>query len=306
MASARPRMLELFSGSQQMSKVAAGFGFDVITLDIDAKTEPAICVNILEWDFTDRRWGGFDYIHASPPCEELSLCHTRSERNMDLARNIAERTRKVIEYFLKINRRCLVTIENPATSLLGKEEQVVGGLAISDASYCCYGYPYRKNTRFWHNFPSLPLRRCPDNCFWKREHPVSVQHAPPEMRAKIPMCLCFEILSTACVFLGCSLRPRMPLNRVSAPQQRTRPTGVANKVVEEPPARKKRGRPRQRTNGFQCSMCGTETTRRFYNTSSSTLPIQCTACYRKARRQAKRTDNNDHGLLPASPGVVEA
>ena len=82
-----------------MATVARKLGFETLTLDSDPKTSPDVLVDILEWDFRDKRYY-FDFVHASVPCEEWSMCKTRGERNLSLARQIAGRTRAIIEHFL--------------------------------------------------------------------------------------------------------------------------------------------------------------------------------------------------------------
>ena len=109
-----------------MSNTAARLGFETLTLDSDARCEPDLETDILDWNYRSRRYGAPDMIHASIPCTEFSICHTRSERNLPLARKIADRTRQIIDYFLKLNPRCVFTIENPSTSLLNKEDAVAG------------------------------------------------------------------------------------------------------------------------------------------------------------------------------------
>lgn len=260
-----------------MSSVAQKIGFQTVTLDNDPKTCPDILTDILTWDYRDV--GRFDYIHASIPCDQFSRCHTRGERNLPLASSIADKTREIIEYFFKkLNSRCLFTIENPATSLLN-QEAAVDGLAYSDASYCAYGYPYRKNTRFWHNFPRLVLKTCtPEHCFWgNKAHAFSVQDAPPDMRARIPACLCFEILTTACQALsGRVIGARIPL----------RPMPKRTAVTTA-----RRGRPKTTTDNVECSVCGIDDAK-FYNLTSSE-PIMCSRCYRRTRRHAKSRSNDD-------------
>jgi hypothetical protein len=277
MSTATPKMLELFCGSKQMTDVARHIGFQTVTLDNDPKVNPDILGDILTWDYKDKRYGHFDLVHASIPCEEFSVCHTRGERNLVLARQIANRTREIIEHFLHVNPKCLFTIENPSTSLLTKEE-AVKGLTFADASYCSYGYPYRKNTRFWHNFPQLKLKTCsPENCFWKiKGHPTSVQDAPVTMRAHIPTCLCFKILMQACEHMGCLPRLSIALK----PLKDTTVFRGDDEVSEMPRIIKTR---RSDMQGACCSVCSTSTANAYRLTTTDT-PM-CTSCYKKHLRR---------------------
>jgi hypothetical protein len=208
-------MLELFSGTKSMSHVASRIGFSTVTVDIDPATDPDICVDICDWHYASAGLGSFDFIHCSPPCEELSICKTNGERDIEGATAIANRMRTVIDYFRRLNPRALVTIENPSLSLLRHVDAVKGFIA-SETSYCAWGYPYQKNTKIFSNIPGLKLPTCRDgNCFWSAEggHPHSVQHAPASMRRRMPACLCFDILSVVARSLGAQTAFRVPLGR---------------------------------------------------------------------------------------------
>jgi hypothetical protein len=86
-------MLELFSGTKSMSHVASRIGFSTVTVDIDPATDPDICVDICDWHYASAGLGSFDFIHCSPPCEELSICKTNGERDIEGATAIANRMR---------------------------------------------------------------------------------------------------------------------------------------------------------------------------------------------------------------------
>ena len=57
------RLLELFSGTGSLGKVAIKKGFDVISLDLE---DADIVCNVLEWDYTRFPVGYFDFILSSP------------------------------------------------------------------------------------------------------------------------------------------------------------------------------------------------------------------------------------------------
>ena len=62
-------LLELFSGTGSVGKVANILGYSVISLDLrDAK----IATDILEWDYTKLEPNEINIIWASPPCIELN------------------------------------------------------------------------------------------------------------------------------------------------------------------------------------------------------------------------------------------
>ena len=94
-----PRMLELFCGrNKSVSKVFADAGWETTTLDIDAKAEPDILSCIMQWDFLQLPICHFDYIHASPPCEELSSAKM-GERDLATADALITRTLFILARF---------------------------------------------------------------------------------------------------------------------------------------------------------------------------------------------------------------
>ena len=146
------RILELFSGTQCLSRQAWLRGHDVVTLDICPKHHPTICVDILEWNpmnTYDAEY--FDYVHASCPCESYSRARTTGgERPLDQADALVRKTLEIIDYFY----RAEWTVENPGTSLLWTRPVAQPLLAhVAKTSYCVYSTPedsfaYRKNTWF--------------------------------------------------------------------------------------------------------------------------------------------------------------
>ena len=46
-----PRLLDLFTGTGSVARVAEELGYEVHTLDIDRRCKPDICADILEFDY---------------------------------------------------------------------------------------------------------------------------------------------------------------------------------------------------------------------------------------------------------------
>ena len=154
------RILELFSGTGSLAKVARARGHEVVTLDICPRHSPTICTNILEWDPSAYPPDRFDYVHASVPCENYSICKTTGgERSLELADSLVEKTLQIF------GSSAYWTVENPASSMLWKRPVARPLLEqIAKTSYCRYGYSYRKNTWFANNF-GLELRpKCDGTC----------------------------------------------------------------------------------------------------------------------------------------------
>ena len=152
------RALELFSGTKSLSKAAKALGWDTVSLDIDSKYSPDLCMNILDFDETKYGKNDFDFIWASCPCEAYSTARTVAkipqEDAMEASDKLLTKTLQIIRYF-----GCAYVIENPATSKLWKRD-VAKSLEATITSYCCYGYNYRKDTKLASNIP-LVLPRCP-------------------------------------------------------------------------------------------------------------------------------------------------
>ena len=138
------KLLELFSGTKSVGRVAEQLGYNVISLDRDLDAD--IKCDILDWDYKQFPVGYFDVIWASPPCTEYSTCKTTGVRNIALANSIVNRTLEIIDYY----KPTYWIIENPQTGLL-KQQPFMTHLPYSDVDYCKYGMSYRKRTRLWNN-----------------------------------------------------------------------------------------------------------------------------------------------------------
>ena len=103
-------LLELFSGSGSVGKVARDLGFNVISLDLK---NADINIDILKWDYKQFDRNHFDFIWSSPPCTEYSVAKTRGIRNIEYANSIVLKTIEINKYF---NPKYFV-IENPQTGL---------------------------------------------------------------------------------------------------------------------------------------------------------------------------------------------
>ena len=151
------KILELFSGTESFSKIAEARGHQVFTIDINPKFNPSLCKDILLLKKEDIPFAP-DFIWASPPCTEYSHAKRRGVRDIKGAnRNVL----KAIELIKEFKPKFWI-IENPQTGLL-KNQEFMKDLSFVDASYCKYGLPYRKQTRFWTNLP-IKLLTCNKDC----------------------------------------------------------------------------------------------------------------------------------------------
>ena len=152
------KLLELFSGTKSVGKVAERLGYEVTSLDLILPAD--INIDILDWDCTIYPTGYFDVVWASPPCTEYSRAKTTGVRKIDYANSIVKRTLEIMDYF----QPKYYIIENPQSGLL-KAQSFMYGIPYTDVDYCKYGMPYRKRTRLWNNvlgFTPRPL--CKKDC----------------------------------------------------------------------------------------------------------------------------------------------
>ena len=150
-------LLELFSGTGSVGRIARDLGFNVISLDLK---NADIHTDILKWDFRQFDRNHFDFIWSSPPRTEYSRAKTTGNSKVDYANSIVLKTLEIIEYF----KPRYWFIENPQTGLL-KEQEFMKGLPFFDVDYCKYGMRYRKRTRIWTNLTTWkPKPLCKRDC----------------------------------------------------------------------------------------------------------------------------------------------
>ena len=72
MEEAKPRLLELFSGTGSIGKAFRAQGYEVVSVDIDPEAQADITVDILDFDVSQLDGRHIDVIWASPPCTNYS------------------------------------------------------------------------------------------------------------------------------------------------------------------------------------------------------------------------------------------
>ena len=167
------KLLELFSGTGSVGKVAKELGFDVVSLDLK---DANINTDILNWDYKQFNRNNFKIIWASPPCVEYSIAKTTGVIKIDYANSIVKKTIEIINYF----NPSVWFIENPQTGLL-KHQEFMKDFDYFDLDYCKYGFPYRKRTRLWTNLKTWkPRPLCKKDCgnIINNKHKETVQRMP--------------------------------------------------------------------------------------------------------------------------------
>ena len=175
-----PKLLELFCGSKSVGKVFEEAGWEVVSVDIEPKFEPTLCMSVLDIPLGHWEPGAFDFVWSSPPCTLFSKARTRGEAvDMEPARLLTLHTVNLIRS-LQPKFWC---IENPATSSIWNLS-CLRGLTYVVCSYCHYGFPYRKHTRIATNLaaslwrPKVCNYDCGSLIPGKRRHIATAQRGP--------------------------------------------------------------------------------------------------------------------------------
>ena len=179
----KPKLLDLFCGTKSVAHAALNLGFEVTTLDIDARCKPDI--NMCIHDFVECKLnanvyepGHFDVVWASPPCEVFSAA-----RRSNIGRTVngevmttSTLLRDIEEIGVPLLRKtqmCIMYlqpqfwfIENPFTGAM--KNYIDAKPYVYD--YCMYNsFMYRKRTAIWSN------KKLKDN-LCDRSHLVNNRH----------------------------------------------------------------------------------------------------------------------------------
>ena len=154
------KVLELFSGTGSVGKVARERGHEVVSIENDPSFEATYCEDILTFDFSQLKTP--DFIWASPPCTTFSLLinsHKPRIRDIDgvaltdKAREgdaLLHKTIGIITYFQAKNPDLLFCIENPRGYM--RKQPCLRDCERATTSYNHFGFPYMKTTDFFSNF----------------------------------------------------------------------------------------------------------------------------------------------------------
>jgi len=164
-------ILECFSGTGSVGKVAESLGWNVISVD---SVFPAThhC-DIMDFDFKQYDKDYFQVIHGSPPCHTFShlqygwigrkvrgklvtkesIIEKQEKEGLPLLNKLLE----IIDYF----KPRFYFIENPGTSRM--KDYISFPNYIVD--YCMYSdWGYKKRTRVWTNLKTFVPKTCNGKC----------------------------------------------------------------------------------------------------------------------------------------------
>lgn len=145
--------IELFCGTKSFSTVAARYGFDTFTVDIEPSFNPDLIANIQSLDASALpsrpciMW-------MSPPCEAFSVAALGKNWNTDGTpkHTRAVAAQKLVRKTLSLIREVQPTwwfIENPRGML--RKLPLMRGLHRHTITYCQYGDTRQKPTDIWTN-----------------------------------------------------------------------------------------------------------------------------------------------------------
>jgi hypothetical protein len=195
------KLLELFSGTHSIGKVAHQLNIEVVSLDRDLpnydlsdkereyKSDKHIQSCLLDWEYKKNyKPGDFDIITASPSCfywSQLRKCwfnayfnkdtrkfsrskkkdfvlFNKKELDEDIDKFGKPQVDKIIE-ILDYFKPQWWWIENPKTSSMKDYLLQKGFDNPKIVSYCKYGFQYQKHTSFWTNIELEP-KICKNDC----------------------------------------------------------------------------------------------------------------------------------------------
>lgn len=211
------RVLELFSGTGNLSRIARERGHDTFTIDLDQPADANLDIYALSANdvLSLTGWDGVDVVWASPPCTGFSVATIgRSWENLgggvyrpksDAAReSLALLTHTMT--LIKGLAPAAWYVENPrgmARKMPGMRQH-----PRRTVTYCQYGESRMKPTDIWTNNPhwqSRPACSNGDPCHEAapRGSRTGTQgERSVKIRARLPDELCLEVIEAAEAMLG--------------------------------------------------------------------------------------------------------
>ena len=177
-----PKLLELYCGTKSVGKVFENAGWEVVSVDLEPRFKPTLCMSVLDIELDRWEPGTFAMIWSSPPCTLYSKARTTGEKvDMEASNLLVLHTVNLIRAL----KPKFWGIENPLLSSIWLLE-CLKYLPFVRTSYCKYApeWLYRKNTRIATNLAQAMWRPkfCHYDCLalvpGKRRHIATAQRGP--------------------------------------------------------------------------------------------------------------------------------
>jgi hypothetical protein len=196
-------MLELFSGTGNISNAFKEKGYKTLTIDFDKSMNADITADILMIK-PEELQGPFKVIWGSPPCQAFSVLtiaknwknHKPISEKARIGIACLKKTIEIIEYW----KPKYFFIENPRGMM--RTLKMMKGLHRNTVTYCQYGATWQKPTDIWTNCSAwIPHRACKngEKCHERTprgSHTHGIQGAKnAKIRGEIPTLLCREIVA---------------------------------------------------------------------------------------------------------------
>ena len=195
-------VLDLFCGTKSLKPIIDEKNWDYISLDIESKFNPDICIDFLDWDYTSINP---DILWASPDCSVYSMASGSKSFNKNkepvsdkakLHLKILDKLKLVIDYYSKNNSNFIYFVENPTARMVW----FMNDYPRYDVSYCKYGFDRMKPTTIWSNIKGFIPKKCKkkENCKHikaPRGSKTGTQAIPKNQRYKVPEILLKELFS---------------------------------------------------------------------------------------------------------------
>ena len=215
------KLLELFSGSRSVGKIADKRGHEVFSVDNVDYPNTNWTGDILDWDYrlNEMQVGELDefyipdVIWASPPCTDFSVAcigkkwvsgENFTPRNPEMVGlKIFQKTLEIINYYLEENPNLIWYIENPRGKMRKAPHWNKMNHVRHTLTYCQYGDTRMKPTDIWTNdFKWRPKPMCKNGDPCHTSAPRGSQTGTQGLkgnheRSKIPSDLCLEVIKSA-------------------------------------------------------------------------------------------------------------
>ena len=151
------KVIELFSGSADITKALINSGLSAVSVDYDESKKPDIVANVYE--LTPEFLKDFSFIWASPDCTTYSLASHGKHRKSggvpvsEYAKQCDENNAHLVNMLIKLDIPFI--IENPRAHL--RNMPFMRSLYRCTVYYSQYGTPYSKPTDFFSNRPIAHL-----------------------------------------------------------------------------------------------------------------------------------------------------